>query len=111
MLESQLSKAEIVLIESFCDNKPMFDAVKKGLLAGIYSHGVIKAGYEHDPLQNGALSLAALATTNPIPDEQLGQHIRGIWAGLNALENAVKELQKIKSDKGEVVESPYNEAI
>ena len=111
MLESQLNKEEVLLIETFCNNTKMFEAVKKGLLAGIYSHGVVKAGFTHDPLQNGALSLAALAVNNPIPDEQLGQHIRGIWAGINALENAVKELVKIKSEKVEKVVSPYNEAI
>jgi len=111
MLEQQLSKEEIVLVETFCKNKKMFEAVKKGLLAGIYSHGVIKAGYEFDPLQNGAFALASLAVSNPIPDEQLGQHIRGTWAGINALENALKELQKIKSEITEPVVSEYNNAI
>lgn len=110
-MNEQFSPEEILAIEVFCANEKMYNAVKKGVLVGIYSHGVIKAGHEHDPLQNGALSLAALSTNNPIPDEQLGQHIRGMWQGLNALENAYKGLKKITSKKEtEDVELP-NEAI
>ena len=48
---------------------------------------------------------------NPIPDDMLGAHLRGMWAGINALHNAFKRLESIKSDKAEEVESPYNEAI
>lgn len=105
-----LSDLEIVKIETFMADTVMAEAVRKVLLSGIYEHGVVKAGQKHDPLQNGALALAALSTNNPIPDEQLGQHIRGVWAGLNALENAFRSLSNITSKKAEPVESPYNEA-
>ena len=111
MLSQELNEEEIMLVEAFCTNTKMFEAVKKGLLAGIYSHGVVKAGLEHNPLQNGAFALVSLAVNNPIPDEQLGQHLRGVWAGINALDNAVKELMKIKGKKAEPVESPYNVAV
>jgi hypothetical protein len=109
-MKEQLSDLEITKIEQFCADTEMFEAVKKGILVGLYSHGVIKAGFKHDPLQNGALSLAALAVNNPIPDEQLGQHIRSVWLGINALENAYKGLENIKIKKEEIV-TPYNEAI
>lgn len=102
---SQFNEEEVLLIESFCKNEKLFEAVKKGLLAGIYSHGVVKAGYNHDPLQNAALRMAMIATENPIPDSIIGENVRGIWNGINALENAVKGLLEIKS----VVESPYQE--
>jgi hypothetical protein len=109
-MQENLTDLQIAKIEAFMADTEMVEAVKRVLLAGIYSHGVIEAGYKHDPLQNGALSLAALSTNNPIPDEQLGQHIRGVWAGLNALENAFKNLSNVSSK----IESPYeeiNEAI
>lgn len=110
-MQDKLTEKEILSIEAFCSNEEMFEAVKKVLLSGIYSHGVIQKGLKHNPLVNGALSLVSLSTNNPIPDDQLGQHIRGVWSGLNALENSYKELKNIKSNKeGEVV-SPYNEAI
>lgn len=106
-----LSELEITKIEQFCNDEVMFGAVRKVLLAGIYSHGVIKLGEQPDPLKNGALSLAALSTNNPIPDEVLGQHIRGVWAGLNALENAIIELKKIKAEPKEIESNVMNEAV
>ena len=111
MYKNNLTDSEIVKIEQFCGDEVMFEAVKKVMLMGIYTHGTVQLGYTPDPLNNGALSLAALSTNNPIPDEVLGQHIRGVWAGLNALENAIKELKKIKSEKKEEVASPYNDAV
>lgn len=110
-MKDELSQEEILQIEAFCNNERMYEAVKKGILVGLYSHGVVKAGFKHDPLQNGALSLAALSTNNPIPDEQLGQHIRGVWAGLNALENGFKNLVGIKSNKAEDESPAENEGV
>lgn len=110
-MQNELNEEEIMHIEAFCSNEKMYQAVRKGILSGLYSHGVIKAGYEHDPLQNGALSLAALTTNNPIPDEMLGQHIRGVWAGLNALENGFNGLQKIKTNKASEEKEPVNEGV
>lgn len=107
---NNLTELEILKIEQFCADKEMYDAVKKIILAGIYTHGTVQKGYTPNPLQNGAFSLASLATQNPIPDNVLGEHIRGMWAGVNALENAFNELGKIKSNKEEI-ETPYNEAV
>lgn len=109
-MKEYLTELEIAKIEAFNSDQVLVDAVKKVLLQGIYTHGTIQQGVTPNPLQNGALSLAAAATNNPITDELLGQHIRGVWSGLNALENAFKSLQGIKANK-EVVESPYNEAV
>lgn len=105
-----LTDLEINKIETFCNDKEMYNAVKKVLLQHIYTQGVITKGEEHNPLKNRAFSLVQLATQNPIPDEQLGAHLRGIWEGVNALEGGYEELNKIKSTT-ESVETPYNEAI
>lgn len=109
-MKDQLTPLQISKIEQFCKDEEMFNAVKAVLLAGIYTHGTIQRGYTPDPLKNGALSLVHLATTNPISDEILGQHLRGVWEGLNALQNAIQNLRAIKSEV-EGVPSPYNEAI
>lgn len=110
-MQEYLTEAESVEIERFCANTVMFEAVKKVLLQHIYSQGVLTKGQAHNPLKNRAFALVQLATANPIPDEQLGAHIRGIWEGVNALEGGYTELEKIKSKK-ESVESPFiNEAI
>lgn len=109
-MQENLTDVQVAKIEAFCADTEMYNAVKAVLLAGLYSHGVIKAGHKHDPLQNGAFSLAALAIENPIPDEQLGQHIRGMWAGINALEVGYNRLSTITSKKEEGILSTYNDA-
>ncbi len=103
-----LNDLEKLKIETFCADKDMYNAVKKVILAGIYSHGVIEAGEEHDPLVNGAFSLASLSVENPIPDEALGQHIRGMWNGINALQNAFNRLDSVHSEKPEPVVKHVN---
>lgn len=107
---NQYTDLEIAKIESFCKDEEMFNAVRKVMLAGIYEHGTIQRGFTPDPLKNGALSLVHLSSANPITDEVLGQHIRGVWEGLNALQNAFQNLRAIKSEKKEI-ESPFNEAV
>lgn len=109
-LKDILTEMEVMKIESFCKDKEMMEAVKKVLLQHLYTQGVITKGQPHNPLFNRAFSLVQLATQNPIPDEQLGAHLRGIWEGVNALEGGFSDLSKIKSKK-EDVESLFNEAI
>jgi len=101
-----LSPLEVTKIEQFNRDKDMQEAVRKVLLSGLYTHGVIAPSYEHNPLINGAFALVALAGDNPIPDAELGAHLRGTWFGINALENAWKQLLKIKT---EALESPFSE--
>lgn len=103
-----LTDLEIVKIEAFCADEAMYNAVKKVLLAGLYTHGVPQKGEKHDPLINGAFALVSLAGDNPIPDEQLGAHLRGTWFGINALENGYRALNSIKSKKPEDEESTIN---
>lgn len=109
-MRDYLSDLEVVKIETFCADKDMFEAVKKVLLQHIYDQGVMKPGQPHNPLKNRAFALAQYATENPMTDELMGQHIRGLWEGVNALESGYQELQNIKSKKGEAIESPYNDA-
>ena len=110
MKPQYLTDLQIAKIDAFVQDEVMFEAVRKVLLAGIYSHGTLQHGQTHDPLINGAFSLASLSPKNPIPDEILGQQLRAQWAGINALKNAIDELKTIKP-KGKEIESPYNEAI
>lgn len=104
-MQHNLTDLQIAKIEAFMADTEMVEAVKRVLLVGIYSHGVVEKGFKHDPLVNGAFSLVSLAPTNPIPDEIIGQQLRAQWAGVNALHNAFESLASIKSK----VESPYVE--
>lgn len=109
-MKDVLTDLEKVKIEAFCADTEMYTAVRKVLLQGIYEHGTVQKDHVPDPLVNGAFALASLSMENPIDDKALGEHIRAMWAGVNAMHNAFKELNSIKSAPKEGVESPYNEA-
>ncbi len=109
-MQKFLTEIEIEKIENMCKDEVLVGAIKKVLLQGVYSQGVIQKGFEHDPLTNAAFNLASLSVTNPIPDEELGANIRGMWAGVNYIKNAFDSLLSIKAIKAEPVETPYNEA-
>lgn len=102
---SYLSDHEKQSIEAFCNNKVMFNAVKKVLLSGIYEEGTLKEDEKPEPIRNAAFYLAQLSIQNPIPDEILGQHIRGMFAGANALEVGFNKLESFKQVK-KVKEEP-----
>ncbi len=104
-MQDQLNEREIQAIEAFCGNETMFNAVRKVLLAGIYTHGTVgvkstngKTLPTPDPLTNGAYGLVQHATGYPVSDEILGQTLRGQWSGINALKNAMDVLKTIKSE-------------
>jgi len=105
-----LTDLEVAKVEAFCADEVMYEAVKKVLLACIYSHGVITKGQAHDPLQNAAFNLASLSVQNPIPDAELGANIRGMWAGVNYLRNGFDTLDRIKTNN-DSQEPLVNEAI
>ncbi len=107
---AKLNDLEKVKIETFCKDEDMYNAVRKVLLANLYSHGVedeVGEDGEHDPAINGAFSLVSLAPTNPIPNEEIGAQLRAQWAGINILVNGFNQLQTIKSE-GQPVPSPLN---
>ncbi len=109
-MKEYLTELEIEKIEAFCKDEVLFEAVRKVILQSIYTHGTVKLGYKPNPLYNGAFSLASLSMTNPIPDEIVGQHLKAMWAGVNAMENAFKDLESLKN--GKVVElEDLNDAI
>lgn len=109
-MKEQLTETEIVKIENFVKDEVLYNAVKKVLLAGLYTHGTVSKDFTPEPTINGAFSLVSLAMSNPVPDEIIGQQLRAQWAGINALKNAFDNLKEIKGD----VKSPFvetNEAI
>jgi hypothetical protein len=109
MNHDYLTDLEVEKIESFCKDEAMYNAVRKVMLQGIYRHGTVQKGEPlPEPTINGAFHLAALAVENPIPDDQLGAHIRGMWAGINSLKNAFDTLKSVKVKKEEPVPSPIN---
>lgn len=95
---------EKVKIETFCEDKEMFDAVKKGLLYVMYNEGVIPKEGEVS-VRNTAFNLIAnvYSKDEVVSNEALGERLRALYEGVDALENALAQLQKVTTK----VESPY----
>lgn len=108
--QDYLTDQEKTKIETFCKDEVLYEAVKKVLLQHIYSQGVLEKGVKHNPLKNRAFALAQHATENPMTDEILGQHVRGLWEGVNALESGYNDLRTIKSMSAEIKRKIINEA-
>jgi len=95
-LDSILDDAEKAQLEYFIQNDVMREAVKKVLLAGIYSNGTFKKGEAPDPLRNFLLGFAFNRTE--ADDAALGRDLRAQVAGINTLEVAFSYLAKYKTE-------------
>lgn len=98
-----LTDIEKELITALVSNETQREALRKILLHGIYSQGVISTGLTHDPKHNWALSFAWRDDLN---NEQLGQDLRAVGQGIRFVETAFNDLmafqkkpEKEKSNK------------
>lgn len=89
MDKDYLSEKEQIAVVNFCKNKEMYQAIKKVLLATIYSQGTVKA--ESDPNEfNFAFGIATVGQTKT--DEQIGQELRAAITALNYLKTGFDRL-------------------
>ena len=103
-MKDYLTDLQVLKVETFCADKEMFEAVKLVLLKEVYTNGVITKGKKHNALQNRALVLVEGNTSN----EELGASLRALWEGVQRVESGFVELEKIKTDAPEEIESPFN---
>lgn len=107
-----LSDIERTKIELFNQDTILVNAIRKVLLAVMYSNGTLKKDIEPDPTRNGALSLAIMAVNgNDISNEKLGEDLRGMAQGVSLLELGLTQLGKITSKKEDKPEKTGNPAI
>lgn len=93
-----LSDLERELVEAFFSNETQREAVRKVLLAGVYSNGTLKVGEKANPTRNWALALALNADYDKISNETLGANLRAVSEGIRVVELAFDELSKIHKD-------------
>jgi hypothetical protein len=105
---TDLEKSKVI---QFNSDPEMVEAVRKVLLASLYSNGTLRQGVPANSLTNSAFALASLAASGQgvISNEELGQDLRGLFHGIKALELGLKHLSEIKIEE-KVVESPFNVA-
>ena len=105
-MKEYLTDLQILKVETFCADTEMFNAVKLVLLKELYTNGVITKGQPHNALKNRALVLVQ----GDKDDAELGARLRALWEGVQAIESGFAELERIKSEVPEAVESPFNVA-
>ncbi len=110
-MKEYLTDLEIAKIEQFCKDETMYEAVRKVMLASTYYAGSLIKGKKLEP-RNQAFDLIASATRNgqKVTNEELGQELRGLFFGVDTVEQGFARLKLIKNEE-EGIPSPYNEAI
>lgn len=109
-LKDNLTDLEVAKLIVLNKDNVLVEALRKVFLYQIYGQGVVKKGHKSEPLRNAALNLVARSSVKEVTNETLGQDLRALWEGLNAIEQAFNYLATLKDDnQGEKVEE--NNAI
>jgi hypothetical protein len=90
----ELSDIEKEKIIQFNKDEVLVEAVRKVLLATIYSNGTLRQGIKSEPIKNAAFSLVNQA--KEVSNEELGADLRALWAGVRALELGLQQLATYK---------------
>jgi len=107
-----LTDIERAKVIQFNEDEVMTEAVRKVLLASIYSNGILRKSKKSNPTINAAFGLVSLASSGKgvVSNEDLGQDLRGLWSGIQLLEVGLNQLKTIKAEELEGIVPP-NPAI
>lgn len=98
-----LSVGEKTELEKIAFNATALSAIKKIFLFGVYYNGVLEE--DREPESNVNWALALFSQRNGLPDEHLGQFLRGKMEGIAMIEAAMAQIENFKP----VIESPKEE--
>jgi len=106
---NDLEKAKII---QFNADPEMVEAVRKVVLAAMYSNGTLRPGVQANPMTNAAFAMVMKTVRGEgvISDQELGQDLRGLAQGVMLLEAGFKRLEAVKPVEVKV-DSTVNEAI
>ncbi len=104
-----LNDIEADKIIGFCQDRILFEAVKKYVLFYLYQH-IAKPGEKFKGNSNYALQLA-WDRTFPRTNEELGADLRALARGIQAVESGFIELESIKKEQEKPVEEQVNPAL
>jgi hypothetical protein len=108
-IDEFLTEIEREAIIRFNSDVLMKGAVKKVLLRSIHIHGTQRAGEPCNPLINRAFALASHVGEHN--NEEIGQDVRALWEGINALEDGFQLLDKYKVEKPVDNKEKVNKAL
>ena len=110
-MKEYLTDIEITKVEQFCSDQAMYDAVHKVITAALYYTGALRKGEKFE-VRNQAFDLIARASREgkPVSNEALGEEFRGLFAGVDLVEQAFAQLKTIKGED-KSIPTPYNPGI
>ena len=85
-----LNDVEKAAVQQFMGSETMREAVKKVLLAALYTNGTLKPGVPAEPLINKALTIPH--SRPEFTNEQIGAELRAMYHGIILLEEGFKQL-------------------
>ena len=112
-----LNDIEQAKVIAFCEDKLMFNAVKKYILQHLYQ-GISKPGEVANPTVNYALQLdfgrqgevynnaGGIVAFTPRTNEELGRDLRALARGIHIIEGGFQELSQLKKPEEVKEEEP-----
>jgi hypothetical protein len=85
-----LNDVEKAAVQKFVEFETMREAVKKVLLAALYTNGTLKPGEKAEPLINRALTI--VHNQPEVSNEKIGADLRAMYSGIMMLEEGFKQL-------------------
>lgn len=106
-IKNVLTDIEKDKLKQFQDDDVMREAVKKIILTGVYSNGILKKGESADPLRNFALGF--VSNQGHLDNAIIGQQLRAGWEAINMLEVGFSNIADFKTET-KVDKKPENQA-
>jgi|TARA_Y100000310_G_C20684969_1_gene818393 hypothetical protein len=96
-IKEVLSEKELREIQKFLNNPAQMGAVKKVLLANLYTNGTIQPDKNPEPMYNFALSLVAGMDGKQVKtNEEIGRDLRAAHEGILLVEGGFRDLEKLR---------------
>ena len=90
---NDIEKAEL---EKFVQNKTMFEAARKVLLAGVYFSGTLDEGKPADARQNFILAQLTQPIMENAPMEEYGAYTKALVNGVKLIETGFNDFEKFR---------------
>jgi len=93
---SYLNDIEKAELEKFVENKTMFEAVRKVLLAGVYFSGTLKEGEPANARNNFILAQLTQPIMENAPAQEYGLYTKALVNGVKLVETGFNDFEKFR---------------
>lgn len=91
-----LNDIEVAELEKFVENKTMFEAARKVLLAGIYFNGTLSEGKPAEARKNFILAQLTQPIMENAPIEEYGHYAKALVNAIKLVETGFNDFEKFR---------------